>query len=242
MNRPFAVHAETYLCVCILFTVSVAACALDIKTTTKPAQITNVRVGAVSIVIPSPNYLVEPGPDYRVIFETFAPVNNRLVAAFVPQDGIEPLHKGTTPPLDKYALIEVARQAEFAETNSAAFQQIAEVVTKQFGENLSQATSKGQEEANHNLKGMGSSATVTIDKPTPLGILFSMTNAIGAGTITPYTVNGVTTRRAMCIIFLHVNSRVLSLFVYATYKDEGTVTWVKTTSEQWASAILKANE
>jgi hypothetical protein len=41
---------------------------------------------------------------------------------------------------------------------------------------------------------------------------------------------------------LRVRGRFLSVFTYATYKDEGTVTWVKTTSEQWAGAILKANE
>jgi hypothetical protein len=244
MNRPFAIHAKIYFCVCILSILSVALRAQNnTKATTTQVQITHVRVGAVPIVIPSPaNELVEPGPDYRVVFETFAPVNNRLVAAFVPQNTIDAIPKGNAPPLDKYALIEVARKTEFSETDSASFQLLAEALRKQFGGDISQSAGKGQEEVNHNLKAMGSSASVTIDKPVSLGTFFSMTNAIGVGSITSYNLNGVTTRRASCLAFLHVRGRILSLFMYAIYKDEGTVQWVKTTSEQWAGAILKANE
>jgi hypothetical protein len=203
MNRPFAIHARNYFCICILFIVSVVLRAQNsTKATTTQAQTTNVRVGAVSIVIPSPaNDLVEPGPDYRVIFETFAPVNNRLVAAFVPQDTMEVIHKGNAPPMDKYAFVEVARRTEFTEMDAATFQQVAGVLEKQFGGDLSQSANKGQEEANHNLKAMGSSASVTVDKPVSLGIIFKMTNAIGGASITPYNRNGVTTRIASCLAF-----------------------------------------
>jgi len=196
MNRPFAIHLRNYFCVCILSIASVALRAQDsTKATTMQAQITNVRVGAVSIAIPSPmNDLVEPGPDYRVIFETLAPVNNRLVAAFVPQSNMDAIHKGVRPPMDEYALVEVARHAEFAEIDSAAFQQIADVLAKKFGGDISQFSPEGQEEINHNLKALGKSVSVTIDKPVPLGIFFVMTNAIGVGSIQPYNVNGVTTR------------------------------------------------
>jgi hypothetical protein len=208
---------------------------------TTQAQITNIRVGAVSIAIPSPtNDLVEPGPDYRVIFEPLAPVNNRLVAAFLPRDKMDTLLKGSTPPLDEYALVEVARRMEFTEIDSATFQQIAEALGKQFGGDISQKN--GQEEINHNLKALGSSDSVKIDKPVPLGIFFAKSNAIGVGSITPYNVSGVTTRMAGCLTLLRVRGRILSVFTYVAYKDEGTVMWVKTTSEQWADAILKANE
>ena len=243
MNWPFAIHTRISLCVCILPIISLSLCAQSNAKATRQVQITNVRVGTVPIVIPSPTTeLVEPGPDYRVIFETFAPVNNRLVAAFVPQDALDAIHKGKELPLDRYAMIEVARKTEFDEADSATFQILAEALKKQFAGDISPSASKGQAEANHNLKAMGSSTTVTIDKPVPLGTFFSMTDAIGVGSITPYTVNGATTRRASCLTFLHVRGRVLSVFLYAVYKDEGTVQWVKTTSEQWASAILKANE
>jgi hypothetical protein len=213
------------------------------KATTTQTQVTNVRVGAVSIAIPSPtNDLAEPGPDYRVIFETFAPTSNRLVAAFVPQDKMDAIRRGNAPPMDEYALVEVARRSEFTDIDSAAFQRIAEELAKQFSGDLSQFSSKGQEEINRNLKALAKSVSVTIDKPVPLGVFFSMTNAIGVGSITPYNVNGVTTRRVGCLAFVRVRGRVLSVLTYAAYKDEGTAMSVKTTSEQWARAILKANE
>lgn len=206
-------------------------------------QLTNIRVGAVSIAIPSPTSdLLEPGPDYRVIFEPLAPVNNRLVAAFLPRDKMDTLHKGNMPPLDEYALVEIARRMEFTEIDSATFQQIAQALGKQFGGDISQFSKNGEEEINRNLKALGSSDSVKIDKPVPLGIFFAKTNAIGVGSITPYNVNGVTTRMAGCLTLLRVRGRILSVFTYVTYKDEGTVMWVKTTSEQWADAILKANE
>jgi hypothetical protein len=213
------------------------------KATTTQTQVTNVRVGAVSIAIPSPtNDLAEPGPDYRVIFETLAPTSNRLVAAFVPQDKMDAIRRGNAPPMDEYALVEVARRSEFTDIDSAAFQRIAEELAKQFSGDLSQFSSKGQEEINRNLKALAKSVSVTIDKPVPLGIFFVRTNAIGVGSITPYNVNGVTTRMAGCLILLRARGRLLSLFTYAAYKDEGTVMRVKTTAEQWADAILKANE
>jgi hypothetical protein len=222
---------------------SVALSAQDSKTATTQAQIANVRVGAISIAIPSPtNELVEPGPDYRVVFEPLVPVTNRLVAAFVPQDKMDAVHKGNMPSLDEYALVEVARRTEFTEIDAATFQQIAEVLGKQFGGDLIQFSSKGQEEISRNLKALGNSASVTIDKPVPLGIFFAMTNTIGVGSITPYKVNGVTTRMAGCLTLIRVRNRILSVFTYAAYKDEGTVIRVKATSEQWAGAILKANE
>jgi hypothetical protein len=243
MNPPFAIHARTYFCVCILSIASVALRAQDkTKATTTQAQITNVRVGAVPIIIPSPGKdLVEPGPDYRVIFEIFAPVNNRLVAAFVPQNQMDAIHKGNAPPMDEYAFVEVARRREFAETDSATFQQIAEALAKLSGGDLSQFASKTQEEINHNLKALGQSENVTLDKPVPLGILFAMTNAIGVGSITSSNKDGVTMRVVSCLALLRVRGRVLTLITYATYKDEGTAMWVKTTAEQWAGAILKAN-
>ena len=244
MNRPFAIQARAYFCICILTIVSMGLHGQDsTRIAATQAQITNVHVGAVPIAIPSPtDQLVEPGPDYRVIFEPLVPVNNRLVAAFVPLDKINTIHKGIAPPMDTYILIEVARQTEFTEIDSVTFQQIAEALGKQFGGDISQFSKTGQEEINHNLKALGNSTSVTIDKPVPLGIFFVTTNAIGVGSITPYKVNGVTTRKVGCLTLLRVRGHVLSLFTYSPYKDDETVTWVKTVSARWADAILKANE
>jgi hypothetical protein len=37
-------------------------------------------------------------------------------------------------------------------------------------------------------------------------------------------------------------NKILFLYLYRTYKDESTVQWIRTTSEQWADAVLAANK
>jgi hypothetical protein len=39
-----------------------------------------------------------------------------------------------------------------------------------------------------------------------------------------------------------VQSRLIYAYVFSAFKDEDSVQWVRKTSEQWADAILKANE
>lgn len=244
MKLPFAFLAKSCFCVCVLsiFCMSLAAQASSRQAAAQP-QTTIVRVGAVSIAIPSPaTDLVEPGPDYRVLFEPLAGTANRLVAAFVPPDKMDAIHAGNAPPMNEYALVEVGRRVEFAEINPATFQQIAEIMAKQLGGDLNGLGKQSEDGINQRLKALGNSTSVTIDKPIQLGTFFSKTDAVGFGMITPYNVNGTITRMAGCLAEVRVRGRVLSVFTYAAYKDEGTVKWVRETSEQWADAILKANQ
>jgi hypothetical protein len=242
MQRLFRV--KSYFCVCVLssFCISLAAQGSD-KPASATAQLTTVRVGAVSIVLPSPaSDLVEPGSDYRVLFESFTGPVNRLVAAFVPQDKMDVIRTGSAPVMDKHALVEVARRTEFTAIDESTFQQIAAAATKQLGGDTSALDKQSQDQINNNLKSSGSSAGVTLDKPIQLGTFFSTTDAVGFGSINTYNANGVSSRVVGCMAFVRVRGRILSLFTYATYEDEGTVTWVKTTSKQWAESILKANQ
>ncbi|HKF47011.1 MAG TPA: hypothetical protein VKB38_06595 [Terracidiphilus sp.] len=244
MNRPFAFRVTSCFCVCILFVLCHSTAAQNSNSPdAAQQQPTIVRVGAVSIAIPSPtNGLVEPGPDYRVLFEPLAGAANRLVAAFVPQDQMEAIHAGKAPPMNEYALVEIGRRVEFTRIDPSTFQQISEVMAKQLGGDIKDVQTQSQDELNQKLKSLGSSANVTMDKPIQLGAFFAKTDSIGFGMIMPYNVNGTITRMAGCLAEVRVRDRVLSVFTYAAYKDEGTVKWVKTTAEQWADAILKANQ
>lgn len=237
-------RVKSYFCVVILFSLCVSLAAqTGSKPTSAPAQLTTVRVGAVSIVLPSPaSDLVEPGPDYRVLFETFAGTTNRLVAAFVPQDKMDVIHTGSAPVMDKYALVEVARRTEFTAIDSTTFQLIASAATKQLGGDTSVLDKQAQDQLNDSLKNSGSSASVTLDKPIPLGTFFSTTDTIGFGSINTYNSDGASRRVVGCLTFVRVHGRVLTVLTYAKYEDEGSVTWVKTTAKQWAEGILKANQ
>ena len=228
---------------------SITSLALFASTTalaqeTKPDQAQTFRVGAKSIVLPSPSAdLVETGPDYRVLLEPLAPTTNRLAAAFVPPDGLLSLHSGAFKPMTNYALVETFRTAEFTDIDPALFKEICDGVGQQFGDGSFDATLKDQEaEMNHKLKELNSaSATVTLDKVLQLGSFFNKPNAAGFGMIMPISTKDTTVKLVTSVTVLRVHDRVLFTYLCAIYKDENTVLALRKTAEQWADAILKAN-
>jgi hypothetical protein len=116
-------------------------------------------------------------------------------------------------------------------------------MAKQLGETIDSSLSKSQDEANHKLKeGRGLSESLTIDKPVQLGQFFSKPDAIGFGMITPVTFATTSKKMVTGMNILRVQNRLIYAFVYAAYKDDDTVQWVRKTSEAWADAILKANK
>ena len=198
------------------------------------------RAGGLSIAIPPPGGdLAEAGPDYRVVLEPLAPDANRLLAAFVLPGDMSVIHSGTYPPLTDYALVEVPRRAEFVDVDADTFKTIVDGMGKQFGGDLDLRDS--QEELNLRLKALNQNATVTLDKPAPLGLLFSNPDATGFGMIMPVSVNGIVTRMVVVISVLRVQKRVLFAYAYKVFKDESTVKLMQANSEKWVEAICNAN-
>lgn len=203
-----------------------------------------VRVGAKSIVLPSPSTdLVETGPDYRVLLEPLAPASNRLAAAFVPPDDLTSLHSGTFKPMTNYALVETYRTAEFTDIDPAMFKEICESVGQQFGDGSFDAMMKDEAaDLNHRLKELNSASSPLIfDKTLPLGSFFTKQNAVGFGMIMPISTKDATVKLVTSVTVLRVRDRILFSYIYAAYKDENTVLTLRKTAEQWADAILKAN-
>jgi hypothetical protein len=224
-----------------VLTASIPLCAQ-----TAPADTPTYRAGLKSIAVPAPDAtLIETGPDYRVLLENLVPENNRLVAAFVTPDDLTSMKSGdsTSVALNRYALVEISRRAEFADIAPEMFKEISTSMAKQFDGDLT-ATFKEQEEAiNRRLKALSSNpGPATIDKPTQLGALFSKPDACAFAMIAPYTSKGKTVRRAMGVILLRVQTRVLFVYLYTEFKDDSSVAWIRATTEQWADAILKANQ
>jgi hypothetical protein len=116
-------------------------------------------------------------------------------------------------------------------------------VATQFGANLEADVKTAQDDLNHNLKELNSkSTTVAIDKPFPIGTLFSKPDAAAFGMIESVSKQGPETKMAVVIVVLRAQNRVLFLYLYSIYKDESTVQWLRNTSEQWADAVLAANK
>jgi hypothetical protein len=202
------------------------------------------RVGMKSIAIPSPsNDLTEIGPDYRVVLETLVPPVNRLVAAFNRPEDLHQILAGGNTPLPKYAFAEVPRSAEFVDADAAAFKIVAGAVAQEFGANLEVDVKTAQDDLNHNLKELNSnSAAIAIDKPLPLGALFSKPDAAAFGVIEAVSAQGPTTKLVVSTVVLRAQNRILLLYLFGVYKDESTVQWARKTSEQWADAVLAANK
>jgi len=136
-----------------------------------------------------------------------------------------------------------ARLAEFVDIDSATFKTVADNVATQFGANLEADVKTAQDDLNHNLKELNSkSTTVAIDKPFPIGTLFSKPDAAAFGMIESVSKQGPETKMAVVIVVLRAQNRVLFLYIYSIYKDESTVQWLRNTSEQWADAVLAANK
>ena len=137
------------------------------------------------------------------------------------------------------------RQAEFANVDEAAFKQVAVAVAKQFAASVDAPVvdvKDFQEELNHKLKAEGSSAEVSLDKPLMLGTLFSKASALGTGMIMNVGAGGKTKKVIVGTTFLRAQNRLLYATVFALYTGDDSAAWVRTVSEQWADAILKANQ
>lgn len=209
--------------------------------TTASAESVPFRVGLQTILIPSPGPdLPETGPDYRVLAEPLATASNRLVAAFLLPDELKAMLTTKTS-LTRYALVEVLRQAEFADVSPDFFKQVSNSMADQFGARLNATLEDQQKEVDLKLKALGNQSKVTIEKPTMLGTLFSKADAIGYGAVMPVSVDGKTATIAMCMTILRVRQRLLFLYTYARYTDEESVKSVQRMSDKWSDAILKAN-
>ena len=203
-----------------------------------------VRAGGLSFRFPSPSGdLVETGPDYRVLLEPFAPNTNRLVAAFVVPDDFASVRSGKSKSMTEYALIEIARQAEFADVTPEIFKQVADGMASSFGVNFETAMKEQEEEINRRLKALNSSAAaVSADKPVYLGALFSKADACGFGATMAVSSSGTTVTMAMGLSVIRVQNRVFFAYLYKRYEDESTLLWIRKASEQWADSILSANK
>jgi hypothetical protein len=210
----------------------------------KPFYPQSYRSGLKSIVLPPPSAdLNEIGPDYRVLMDSTVPDTNRLLAAFLTAEDSANLRSGVSNGLSRYALVENLRRAEFMDVDADIFKQVSEGMAQQFGVVLNASTKDEEEELNRKIKSMrGVDAALTLDKPMQLGVLFSKPNACSFGIIQQISASGSSVKMVAAITILKIQNRLIYAYLYSMFKDEDSIQWVRKTSEQWADAILKANQ
>jgi hypothetical protein len=234
------------LCLCLYLSLVYFSTATPVIAQAQSSEIPTYRSGLKSIAIPPPTSdLNEVGSDYRVLLEHLAPDTNRLIAGYVLAGDAANLRAGVATGASRYALVETLRRAEFAEVDAASFKQISATLSQQYGtgqDNPRTDVKPLQDELNHKLKALGATNEVALDKPVQLGAFFSKPDAYCFGMITPISGGGSSINMVSAVITLRVQNRLLYAYVNARYAGDDSVRWVRNTSEQWADAILKANQ
>jgi len=245
IRRIHSLFSSPFCLTCILLLTWGTAIAQDKSPTpARPLEPQSYRSGLKSIVIPPPTAdLSEIGSDYRVLMESTVPDTNRLLAAFLSAEDSANIRSGTSKTFSRYALVENLRRAEFIDIDADTFKQVSDGTAQQFGTVLNASMKDYEEELNHKLKAMrGTDTTMTLDKPMLLGVFFSKPNACSFGMIDSISSAVSSVKMVAGITILRVQNRLIYAYFFSAYKDEDSVQWVRKTSEQWADAILKANQ
>ncbi len=232
---------------CLFLLVFAATCSAQTTTGTPPQNPPappSYKAGGTPIVIPPPTTdLVEVGDEARGVMEVAVPDSNRLIAAYLLPEDLPRLTKGSdNPELTKYALVEVPRSGEYSDVEVSDFKQMTDSASQELGAALNSAFSETEDEFNRRLKDLNVNATASLGKPVQLGPLFAKTDAFGFGLVTQVTVGSSSTDMAMAAAIVRVKKRVIFAYLYAEYKNDDTVKWLRKSSEDWADAILKANQ
>jgi hypothetical protein len=217
------------------------------------AQTTNVNksiiqsfiAGGVSIKIPIPDTtFVEVDNDNRESMDIFVPQNNRLLSAYVLTNDLPHLFKdGNNNIMAKYALVEVPREGENTACEASDFKQVTDGAKKSFGDAFFSSTEEADAEFNRRMKSLDlADMQIKLGQPTQLGCFFSKQDIIGFGMLMGYEMGGSTIKMGMTVILMRVNNRLLFVYLYAEYKNDETIKWLRNVGEKWSDEILKANK
>jgi len=201
------------------------------------------KAGGVSILIPVPSSVFVEAGDSRSLMELFVPQNNRLLSGFVFPEDLPLLAKGGDDSiLTKYALVEVPRRGEYMDCGTNDFKDVISGAKKSFGDITTSSLKEAEEEFNRRMESLDvTNAQLSIGNPLQLGCLFSKSDAYGFGMIAEVSMSGKNIKMAMGSALLRVKKRLVFVYLYAEYKNDDTVKWIRKTTEEWSDAILKAN-
>ena len=139
-------------------------------------------------------------------------------------------------------MVEVPRDGESAEFSASDFKAMTDSANQELGNAITSTSKEMEEEYNRKVKALNLDAKVSLDKPVSLGCLFSKQDAYGFGMLMSVTTHGTTTNMINGSAVLRVRNRLVFVYVYAVYRDQSSLQWVRKATEDWADAILKANE
>ncbi|MDD4202171.1 MAG: hypothetical protein PHQ52_01760 [Candidatus Omnitrophica bacterium] len=209
----------------------------------EPLKVETFKAGGIPISIPQPCVdLVEVGYDVREQMEIFVIPQNRLLSAYMIPSEIPRFSSGEENfVLSKSAAIQVFRQGEYQAFGESDFNELVEYEKSAAGAELSSIATDTEAEMNRRMDSLNLEQ-VKINTPLDLGALFSKPNAYSFGMIVKYSDNVKTWTTVIATTYIRVRDRLLFAYVTATYKDSETIAMVSKVSEEWADAIIAANQ
>lgn len=217
---------------------------------TQPATI---HIGGKAVYLPAPTEFYSIGelfPDImRGIEETMVPPQNRLLEVFVSESDLGQLMIGQTPDLERYMLVQVYKPTESIDLSTSQFSQFAREfkhqqdsflsgVRDQISDLLDQTSDKRSED-------YGVESQITMGEQVSLGVFTEADNSIGVANLTKYNVSTDNQQTDHVVagssVFVHVQNRLIYVYVYSIYQGSGDLDWVRSTSSDWIHKISAAN-
>ena len=134
------------------------------------------------------------------------------------------------------------RATETTDYSASGFKDVVDFMGTLAGASVDSSFKESEAEFNQKMKTMNLNVQVSHGKRVMLGTFFNKTDAYAFGKIAPVTVNGQATAVVVGTVLLRARNRVLFAYFYEVHKDDQTLGQVRAASEQWADAILAANQ
>jgi len=205
---------------------------------------TEIKAGGVTLTIPSPaSDFAEVGDKLRTtLFELLLPSTNRLLSAYLPAQKLAELNAGKLLGwMDLYAMLEVPRQAEYADCTEQAFAKVLQSIDPSLANLDAKTVAQMEEEMNIHLKSIGTKP-VEMGRPEILGKLFQKSNAAALAMLIGIKRDERSVNMACAFAVLRVKKRLIFAYVYRKYESPDEVIWLRKNLEAWCDAILTNNK
>jgi len=201
------------------------------------------KAGGVLLVLPAPpGDFVEVGDKLRsMFFELLVPSSNRLLTAYAPPSKIDMIGKVKDPGLDWYGMVEVPRQAEYADFTPDAFEQVVKALDASLGKSAAAQTEDATAEINLRLKELGGKP-IEIGHPEMLGSFFRVRDAAGYGLLIAMKQEDKNVTMANGMAAVRVKQRLVFAYIFRKFESPETVALVRKDLRSWADSILAENK
>jgi hypothetical protein len=204
------------------------------------------KCGGVELSLPGPEGdFIEAGDRLRTgLFELLTPSTNRLLTAYVPAKVQQELLSGkASGGLGVYAMVQVSRQAEYADVTPQDFEQGVNTIASSMGSIAETVKDNVTDEINVRLKQFGGKSIAT-DRPEILGVVFRKVDAMGVAMLMGVKEAGAVDNVTMASTFaiLRVKQRAVFAYIYQRYDSPETVKSLGKMLEVWTDRIVSANK